>query len=213
MMEDQAQVQAKVSDEDVFEEISTLETENESLRADVEALQRQVETERRHRERLARVIGDVQIALGVTGVEPESLVEHARKAVLSAGGRRRLPTDREAVTKTFRILWTDSDGVARKCKVYATAGLYEDATLGELFIRVGEGHGTTLSGFADAFSIACSLALQHGCPVASLVAKFRRMRFPPDGAISDEGQYRQVSSIVDAVFGWVEKKFCVGSAA
>jgi ribonucleoside-diphosphate reductase alpha chain len=51
----------------------------------------------------------------------------------------------------------------------------------------------------DAFSIAVSLGLQHGVPLASFVRKFTNMRFEPAG-ITDDADIRLASSVVDYLF-------------
>ena len=59
--------------------------------------------------------------------------------------------------------------------------------------------GSTLSGVMDAFSIAVSLGLQHGVPLATFVRKYTNMRFEPAG-ITDDGELRLASSLVDYIF-------------
>src|SRR6185437_7279232 len=59
--------------------------------------------------------------------------------------------------------------------------------------------GSTLAGVMDAFSIAVSVALQHGVPLESYVAKFTNMRFEPAG-LTDDPDIRMAQSIVDYIF-------------
>ena len=81
---------------------------------------------------------------------------------------------------------------------YLTAGSYPDDGLGELFLKLGK-QGSTLAGVMDAFSIAVSVALQHGVPLETYVAKFTNMRFEPAG-LTDDPDIRMAQSIVDYIF-------------
>jgi ribonucleoside-diphosphate reductase alpha chain len=51
----------------------------------------------------------------------------------------------------------------------------------------------------DAFSIAISIALQHGVPLDTYVQKFTNMRFEPAG-LTDDPDIRMAQSIVDYIF-------------
>ena len=79
-----------------------------------------------------------------------------------------------------------------------TAGSYPDDGLGEVFLKLGK-QGSTLAGVMDAFSIAISIALQHGVPLETYVAKFTNMRFEPAG-MTDDPDIRMAQSIVDYIF-------------
>ena len=82
---------------------------------------------------------------------------------------------------------------------YLTAGSYpDDGGLGEVFLKLGK-QGSTLAGVMDAFSIAISVALQHGVPLESYVSKFTNMRFEPAG-LTDDPDIRMAQSIVDYIF-------------
>jgi ribonucleoside-diphosphate reductase alpha chain len=59
--------------------------------------------------------------------------------------------------------------------------------------------GSTLSGIMDAFSIAISLGLQHGVPLATYVKKYTNMRFEPAG-MTDDPELRIAQSLVDYIF-------------
>ena len=59
--------------------------------------------------------------------------------------------------------------------------------------------GSTLAGIMDAFSIAISLGLQHGVPLATYVRKYTNMRFEPAG-ITDDNELRIATSLVDYIF-------------
>jgi ribonucleoside-diphosphate reductase alpha chain len=51
----------------------------------------------------------------------------------------------------------------------------------------------------DAFSIAISLGLQHGVPLATYVKKYTNMRFEPAG-MTDDPELRIAQSLVDYIF-------------
>ena len=67
-----------------------------------------------------------------------------------------------------------------------------------MFLKLGK-QGSTLAGVMDAFSIAVSVALQHGVPLETYVAKFTNMRFEPAG-LTDDPDIRMAQSIVDYIF-------------
>ncbi|MEM1936592.1 MAG: adenosylcobalamin-dependent ribonucleoside-diphosphate reductase [Candidatus Caldarchaeum sp.] len=110
--------------------------------------------------------------------------------------RRRLPSERTAVTHKFRI--GEQEG-------YITVGLYEDGTPGEIFIKMAK-EGSTLAGLMDSFSIVTSIALQYGVPLKVLVDKFIHTRFEPSG-FTDNPKIRFAKSVVDYVFRWLALKF------
>jgi ribonucleoside-diphosphate reductase alpha chain len=110
--------------------------------------------------------------------------------------RRRLPVDRDSITHRFRI---------GDCKGYFSVGLYPDGSPGELFLWISK-EGSTLSGFANAFSIMVSLGLQYGVPVRDLCKKFIGMQFEPDG-VTKNPEIPFAKSIPDYIFRWMEKRF------
>jgi ribonucleoside-diphosphate reductase alpha chain len=103
--------------------------------------------------------------------------------------RRRLPKSRPSITTSFRIGGAEG---------YLTAGSYPDDGLGEIFLRLGK-QGSTLAGVMDAFSIAISIALQHGVPLETFVQKFTNLRFEPAG-LTDDPDVRMAQSIMDYIF-------------
>ena len=121
--------------------------------------------------------------------KPETIVEF--KPV-----RRRLPDEREAMTKKFSVAGH---------KGYVTVGMYEDGAPGELFIVMSK-EGSTISGLMDGFATAISLALQYGVPLHVLVNKFAHMRFEPAGFTGDK-DIPIAKSILDYIFRWLALKF------
>jgi ribonucleoside-diphosphate reductase alpha chain len=103
--------------------------------------------------------------------------------------RKRLPKSRPSVTTSFSVGGAEG---------YMTAGSYPDDGLGEVFLKLGK-QGSTLAGVMDAFSIAISVALQHGVPLESYVQKFTNMRFEPAG-MTDDPDIRMAQSVMDYIF-------------
>jgi ribonucleoside-diphosphate reductase alpha chain len=103
--------------------------------------------------------------------------------------RKRLPKSRPSRTVSFAVGGAEG---------YLTAGSYPDDGLGEVFLKLGK-QGSTLAGVMDAFSIAISIALQHGVPLETYVSKFTNMRFEPAG-LTDDPDIRMAQSVVDYIF-------------
>ncbi|RKT77109.1 ribonucleoside-diphosphate reductase class II [Terracoccus luteus] len=103
--------------------------------------------------------------------------------------RRRLPKRRASQTTSFAVGGAEG---------YLTAGTYDDAQLGEIFLKFGK-QGSTLAGVMDAFSIAVSIGLQYGVPLETFVEKFTNLRFEPAG-LTDDPDVRMAQSIMDYVF-------------
>jgi ribonucleoside-diphosphate reductase alpha chain len=103
--------------------------------------------------------------------------------------RRRLPKKRQSMTTSFSVAGAEG---------YMTAGMYEDGSLGEVFLKLGK-QGSTLAGVMDAFSISLSIALQHGVPLETYIQKFTNMRFEPAG-MTDDPDIRIAQSVMDYIF-------------
>jgi ribonucleoside-diphosphate reductase alpha chain len=117
-------------------------------------------------------------------------VEAAPSATaLSHPVRKRLPKKRTSLTTSFSVAGAEG---------YMTAGMYEDGSLGEVFLKLGK-QGSTLAGVMDAFSIAISIALQHGVPLETYIQKFTNMRFEPAG-MTDDPDIRIAQSVMDYIF-------------
>src|SRR3712207_1363325 len=86
----------------------------------------------------------------------------AAPAAMSHPVRKRLPKKRTSMTTSFSVAGAEG---------YMTAGMYEDGSLGEVFLKLGK-QGSTLAGVMDAFSISLSIALQHGVPLETYIQKF-----------------------------------------
>jgi ribonucleoside-diphosphate reductase alpha chain len=108
---------------------------------------------------------------------------------LSHPVRKRLPKKRTSLTTSFSVAGAEG---------YMTAGMYEDGSLGEVFLKLGK-QGSTLAGVMDAFSIGISIALQHGVPLETYISKFTNMRFEPAG-MTDDPDIRIAQSVMDYIF-------------
>ena len=125
---------------------------------------------------------DAKAGAEAAAVETEKVVEYRPL-------RRRLPKRRTSQTTSFAVGGAEG---------YLTAGTYDDGELGEIFLKFGK-QGSTLAGLMDAFSIAISIALQHGVPLETYVEKFTNLRFEPAG-MTDDPDVRMAQSIMDYVF-------------
>ncbi|WP_409332145.1 vitamin B12-dependent ribonucleotide reductase [Trujillonella humicola] len=110
-------------------------------------------------------------------------------AAMSHPVRKRLPKKRTSMTTSFSVAGAEG---------YMTAGMYEDGSLGEVFLKLGK-QGSTLAGVMDAFSIGISIALQHGVPLETYIQKFTNMRFEPAG-MTDDPDIRIAQSVMDYIF-------------
>ena len=122
--------------------------------------------------------------------EPEAAAEPVVEKVIEyRPTRKRLPKSRPSRTTSFSVGGAEG---------YMTAGSYPDDGLGEVFLKMGK-QGSTLAGVMDAFSIAISIALQHGVPLETYVQKFTNLKFEPAG-LTDDPDVRMAQSIMDYIF-------------
>ena len=97
-----------------------------------------------------------------------------------------MPRERQSLTHKFSIAGHEG---------YITAGMYEDGTVGEIFLTDIGKEGSTLRGMMNAFATSISIALQYGVPLETLVRKFSYMRFDPEGMTDEPGDpVRQVDA-------------------
>jgi ribonucleoside-diphosphate reductase alpha chain len=129
---------------------------------------------------------DAELALKVAELERAL---QRQTVVVKQPIRERLPRRRKSSTFAFRVA---------DCEGYVTVGEYDDGRPGEVFMKVSK-QGSTLAGIMDAFSIAISLGLQHGVPLATFVKKYTNMRFEPAG-MTDDPELRIAQSLVDYIF-------------
>jgi len=110
--------------------------------------------------------------------------------------RRKLPTERQAITHKFTIAGHEG---------YITVGMYEDGQPGEIFLVMAK-EGSAISGLMDSFATSISLALQYGVPLQVLIDKFTHVRFEPSGHTGNP-HVPFAKSIVDYIFRWLASKF------
>jgi ribonucleoside-diphosphate reductase alpha chain len=129
----------------------------------------------------------------------DALVDAAvTKALAEAGPRRkRMPRERQSITHKFSIGGHEG---------YITAGMYEDGTVGEIFLTDIGKEGSTLRGMMNSFATAISIALQYGVPLETLVQKFSYMRFEPEG-ITGNPEIPFAKSMPDYIMRWLASRF------
>ncbi len=120
------------------------------------------------------------------------------KALAEAGPRRkRMPRERQSITHKFSIGGHEG---------YITAGMYEDGTVGEIFLTDIGKEGSTLRGMMNSFATAISISLQYGVPLETLVQKFSYMRFEPEG-ITGNPEIPFAKSMPDYIMRWLASRF------
>ncbi len=132
-------------------------------------------------------------------VDVDTIVEAAvSKALKEAGPRRkRMPRTRQSITHKFSI--SGHEG-------YITAGMYEDGSVGEIFLTDIGKEGSTLRGMMNSFATAISIALQYGVPLETLVQKFSYMRFDPEG-VTGNPEIPFAKSMPDYIMRWLASRF------
>jgi ribonucleoside-diphosphate reductase alpha chain len=108
-----------------------------------------------------------------------------------------MPRERQSVTHKFSIAGHEG---------YITAGMYEDGSLGEIFLTDIGKEGSTLRGMMNAFATSVSIALQYGVPLETLVRKFCYMRFDPEG-ITTNPEIPFAKSMPDYIMRWLASRF------
>ena len=111
--------------------------------------------------------------------------------------RRRMPKERQSITHKFSIGGHEG---------YITAGMYEDGSVGEIFLTDIGKEGSTLRGMMNAFATSISIALQYGVPLETLVRKFSYMRFDPEGATGNP-EIPFAKSMPDYIMRWLASRF------
>ena len=123
-------------------------------------------------------------------VPHDALEEHDRPARVGAHEvSQRIPVE-------FRV--GDQEG-------YITAGLFDDGTPGEVFIKIAK-EGSTVSGLTDAVALLTSIALQYGVSLEKLADKLEHTRFEPYGTTNNP-DIPFATSILDYIFRWLRLHF------
>jgi ribonucleoside-diphosphate reductase alpha chain len=108
-----------------------------------------------------------------------------------------MPKERQSLTHKFSIAGHEG---------YITAGMYEDGTLGEMFLTDIGKEGSTLRGMMNAFATSVSISLQYGVPLETLCRKFSYMRFDPEGATGNP-EIPFAKSLPDYIMRWLASRF------
>jgi ribonucleoside-diphosphate reductase alpha chain len=129
----------------------------------------------------------------------EEVIEKAVKDALAQAPpkRRRMPRERQSITHKFSIGGHEG---------YITAGMYEDGSVGEIFLTDIGKEGSTLRGMMNSFATAISISLQYGVPLETLVRKFSYMRFEPEGMTSNP-EIPFAKSMPDYIMRWLASRF------
>jgi ribonucleoside-diphosphate reductase alpha chain len=112
--------------------------------------------------------------------------------------RRRMPKERQSITHKFSVGGHEG---------YITAGMYEDGTVGEIFLTDVGKEGSTIKGMMNAFATAMSIGLQYGVPLETFVEKFAFMRFEPEGYTGNPA-VPFAKSMPDYIVRWLAARFC-----
>jgi ribonucleoside-diphosphate reductase alpha chain len=129
----------------------------------------------------------------------DAAVDAAVARALEEAGphRKRMPRERQSITHKFSIGGHEG---------YITAGMYEDGSVGEIFLTDIGKEGSTLRGMMNSFATAISIALQYGVPLETLVRKFSYMRFEPEG-ITGNPEIPFAKSMPDYIMRWLASRF------
>jgi ribonucleoside-diphosphate reductase alpha chain len=139
-----------------------------------------------------------QVDALVLAAVDEAVAEAVAKAKSEAGpARRRMPRERQSITHKFSLGGHEG---------YITAGMYEDGTVGEIFLTDIGKEGSALRGMMNSFATATSIALQYGVPLETLVQKFAYVRFEPEG-ITTNPEIPFAKSLPDYIMRWLASRF------
>jgi ribonucleoside-diphosphate reductase alpha chain len=109
-----------------------------------------------------------------------------------------MPKERQSITHKFSVGGHEG---------YITAGMYEDGTVGEIFLTDIGKEGSTIKGMMNAFATAISIGLQYGVPLETFVEKFAFMRFEPEGYTGNP-EVPFAKSMPDYIVRWMAARFC-----
>ena len=124
-------------------------------------------------------------------------LDHSDAPIEYKPQRRRMPRERQSITHKFSIAGHEG---------YITAGMYEDGSVGEIFLTDIGKEGSTLRGMMNSFATGISIALQYGVPLETLVRKFSYMRFEPEG-ITQNPEIPFAKSLPDYIMRWLASRF------
>ncbi len=133
------------------------------------------------------------------GAASQEAIDKAVADALAAAGpaRRKMPRERQSITHKFSIGGHEG---------YITAGMYEDGSVGEIFLTDIGKEGSTLRGMMNSLATTISIALQYGVPLETLVRKFSYMRFEPEGMTTNP-EIPFAKSMPDYIMRWLASRF------
>ncbi|MEO8689613.1 MAG: vitamin B12-dependent ribonucleotide reductase, partial [Solirubrobacteraceae bacterium] len=132
--------------------------------------------------------------LQISAIVDDAVAEAIKQTREDAGPqRRRMPRERQSITHKFSLGGHEG---------YITAGMYDDGTVGEIFLTDVGKEGSTLRGMMNSFATAISISLQYGVPLETLVRKFAYMRFDPEG-ITTNPEIPFAKSMPDYIMRWL----------
>ena len=144
---------------------------------------------------------DAQQEAPAGGIVDQAAIDKAVADALAkaapAPARRKMPRERQSLTHKFSVGGHEG---------YITAGLYEDGSVGEIFLTDIGKEGSTLRGMMNSFATAISIALQYGVPLETLVRKFAYMRFEPEGMTMNT-EIPFAKSLPDYIMRWLASRF------
>ena len=125
-----------------------------------------------------------------------------------AGGRQGARRGGPASASACRASASRSPTSSRSAGTRATSppGMYEDGSVGEIFLTDIGKEGSTLRGMMNSFATAISISLQYGVPLETLVQKFSYMRFEPEG-ITGNPEIPFAKSMPDYIMRWLASRF------
>jgi ribonucleoside-diphosphate reductase alpha chain len=138
--------------------------------------------------------GEAPVSRDVDALISDAVEEALAKAPPQ---RRRMPVERRSITHKFSIGGHEG---------YITAGMYDDGSVGEIFLTDIGKEGSTLRGMMNAFATAISISLQYGVPLETLVQKFSYMRFEPEGMTTNP-EIPFAKSMPDYIMRWLASRF------
>jgi ribonucleoside-diphosphate reductase alpha chain len=106
------------------------------------------------------------------------------------GERARLPKRRMGYTQEARV---------GGHKIFLRTGMYDDGTLGEIFIDMHK-EGAAFRSLMNCFAMSVSIGLQYGVPLQTYVDQFTFTRFEPQGPVEGHPNVKFATSIVDFIF-------------
>ncbi|MCK9247552.1 MAG: vitamin B12-dependent ribonucleotide reductase [Solirubrobacteraceae bacterium] len=144
------------------------------------------------------VIGEAEVGRLVEEAVDKAVAEtEARLRAELGPQRRRMPRERQSITHKFSIGGHEG---------YLTAGMYEDGSVGEIFLTDIGKEGSAVRGMMNSFATSVSIALQYGVPLETLVRKFAYMRFEPEG-ITTNPEIPFAKSMPDYFMRWLASRF------